>query len=202
MSRAAEILSKKQFFKDGMAEKMTAEEIERVWNDAVGRLDQMYDTHPDLPKGVRMHTDNYIFPTAAVYLALKQEKPDVAYEIIEETMRIRASGMGASIQKMSKIPGFKTFFLKLWDPVSHKMFGENSGFKNKFYPKARKEYRMDILECPYNKYLTEQGCPELTVLFCKNDEYTYGHIDGLEFIRTQTLGSGGEKCDFRMVLRK
>ena len=55
---------------------------------------------------------------------------------------------------------------------------------------------MDITACPYNRYFTELGVPELTKIFCINDECAYGDIPGLEFIRTQTLGKGGEKCDF------
>ena len=55
---------------------------------------------------------------------------------------------------------------------------------------------MDILECPYNKYFTELGCPELTKIFCRNDELAYGNLPGLNFIRTTTLGRGGERCDF------
>ncbi len=41
---------------------------------------------------------------------------------------------------------------------------------------------MDIIQCPYNKYLTEQGCPELNVLFCENDVYTYGSLLGMKYI--------------------
>jgi len=52
--------------------------------------------------------------------------------------------------------------------------GSNSGFKNKFYPKEKGTYRMDVLECPFRKYLTELGCPELTRIFCENDECLYG----------------------------
>lgn len=70
------------------------------------------------------------------------------------------------------------------------------GFRNVFYPKKKGEYRMDIVECPYNRYFTELGTPELTQIFCINDECTYGDIPGLEFIRKTTLGTGGDKCDF------
>ena len=57
---------------------------------------------------------------------------------------------------------------------------------------------MDILKCPYCKYCLELGCPELTPLFCENDDYVYGNVSGLRFTRTQTLGKGGDRCDFLM----
>jgi hypothetical protein len=59
---------------------------------------------------------------------------------------------------------------------------------------------MDIIECPYNKYLTEQGCPELNILFCENDVHAYGHLPGLKFTRTGTIGAGSDRCDFKMEL--
>ena len=61
---------------------------------------------------------------------------------------------------------------------------------------------MDVTACPYNKYLTEMGCPEINILFCKNDEYTYGNLPGLKFSRTKTIGAGNGLCDFKMELKK
>ncbi|MCR5473565.1 MAG: L-2-amino-thiazoline-4-carboxylic acid hydrolase, partial [Lachnospiraceae bacterium] len=59
--------------------------------------------------------------------------------------------------------------------------GPDAGFKNVFYPRKKGEYKMDIVQCPYNRYFTELGTPELTKIFCINDECTYGDIPGLEF---------------------
>ena len=80
--------------------------------------------------------------------------------------------------------------------------GESAGFRNVFYPKKKGEFRMDITQCPYKTYLTEQGCPELTRLFCDNDVYSYGNLPNLSFTRTKTLGSGGDLCDFHLSVQK
>ena len=74
--------------------------------------------------------------------------------------------------------------------------GSNSGFKNKFYPKEKGAYGMDVLECPFKKYLTELGCPELTRIFCENDERVDDNIPGLVFERKGTLGKGADRSDF------
>ena len=92
--------------------------------------------------------------------------------------------------------GNEQLLYRLWDPISRKMFGESCGFQNVFYPREKGAYRMDVVACPYNRYFTELGCPELTKIFCENDERTYGNLPGLQFIRTSTLGKGGERCDF------
>ena len=61
---------------------------------------------------------------------------------------------------------------------------------------------MDIVQCPYNNLFAELGTPELTKIFCINDECTYGDIPGLDFIRHTTLGTGGDKCDFYVRVQK
>jgi hypothetical protein len=149
---------------------------------------------------VDTHTDGFIFPAAAIYFALKEYAPDEAYDIMKTTMKKKSEQSGKSLAKMARIPGFTRFFLSLWPPVSRKMFGEASGFKNVFYPTPKGCFRMDITQCPYHKYLTELGCPELNVLFCDNDVYSYGNIPGLKFTRTKTIGAGDELCDFKMEL--
>jgi hypothetical protein len=59
---------------------------------------------------------------------------------------------------------------------------------------------MDIVQCLCNKYLTKQGCPELNVLFCKNDIHAYGNLSGLRFTRTRTIGAGDDLYDFKIEL--
>ena len=59
---------------------------------------------------------------------------------------------------------------------------------------------LDIVACPYVRYFTELGCPELAKIYCANDDRVYGNLPGLEFKRTGTLGTGADRCDF--YLRK
>jgi hypothetical protein len=80
--------------------------------------------------------------------------------------------------------------------MTKKQFGPKCGFKNRFYPKKKGEYRMDILACPYFRYFSELGCPELTKIYCENDERMYGNLPGLKFERTGTIGKGSDHCDF------
>ncbi len=98
---------------------MPMTESDALGEKAERKLEEIMKLYPDIPKGERMHTDYYIFPAAAIYLAVKEKKG---------------------------------------------------------------EYRMDVTACPYNKYLTVLGCPELTKIFCANDERCYGNLPGLEFI--------------------
>jgi hypothetical protein len=185
-----------------MAKRFSSSDIEKIWTDAEHRLFEMYAGHTDLPEGVRAHTDNFIFPAAAIYLAMKEVDKDAAYEIMKKVMAEKSGKFGKTLAKWCKIPGFRKFFLSMWDTISHKSFGESSGFENVFYPKEKGCFRMDITQCPYHTYLTEAGCPELNVLFCENDVHSYGNLPGLKFTRTKTIGAGDELCDFKMELVK
>jgi hypothetical protein len=185
-----------------MAKRFSSSDIEKIWADAEKRLFDMYAGHTDLPKGVSAHTDNFIFPAAAIYLSMKEIDKDAAYEIMKKVMAEKSDKFGKTLAKWCHIPGFKKFFLNMWDSISRKSFGETAGFKNVFYPKEKGSFRMDITQCPYHKYLTEAGCPELNILFCENDIHSYGNLPGLKFTRTKTIGAGDELCDFKMELVK
>jgi hypothetical protein len=198
--KTAKTMKDKKAFKDEITERLSQAECENIWRDAHKRLYKMYAEHLDLPKGVAMHTDSFIFPAAAIYLAMKEVDKDMAYDVMKKIMAEKSTKTGQNIAKLCKIPGFKRFFLGMWDSLSHKMFGEAAGFKNIFYPKEKGCFRMDIIQCPYHKYLTEQGCPELNILFCENDEHSYGNLPGLKFSRTKTIGAGDELCDFKMEI--
>ena len=198
--KACKVIKNKQIFKTEMMQRFSPSDVEKIWTNAEQRLYGMYAAHTDLPEGVRAHTDNFIFPAAAIYLAMKEIDADIAYEIMKKVMAEKSDKMGRMLAKYCRIPGFKRFFLSMWDSVSHKMFGESAGFKNVFYPKEKGCFRMAITQCPYHTYLTEAGCPELNVLFCENDVHSYGNLPGLKFTRTKTIGAGDELCDFKMEL--
>ena len=130
----------------------------------------------------------------------EESSRDTAYAVIENAAIKNSSDAGRKLAKLMKLPGMKSLFVSVWDPMTKKMFGSDCGFKNVFYPKKKGEYRMDVVVCPYNRYFTELGCPELTKIFCANDERCYGNLPGLEFKRTGTIGTGSDRCDF--YLRK
>ena len=197
MTTAEKILKKKEFIKLEADRQLPKAQSDKLWRKSTAELDKILARYAALPKGVHTHTDSSIFPTAAIYLTFKAEVgEEKAYEIIEKAAAENAGAAGRRLAKFMRIPGMPSMFIKSWDPMTRKMFGPKCGFRNRFYPKKKGEFRMDILECPYNKYFTELGCPELTKIFCRNDELAYGNLPGLNFIRTTTLGRGGERCDF------
>ncbi len=197
MDKARKIMKKKARFKAALDKRVSKKKSDALWRRATERLAQYLERYADLPKGVRFHTESRILPAAAVYLTLKESigRPE-AYRVIEEATFRTAEDFGRKLAALMRLPGMRDAFIGIWDPMTRRLFGEDSGFQNVFYPKKKGEYRMDVVSCPYFRYYTELGCPELTKISCGADDRLYGSLPGLKFERTTTLGRGGERCDF------
>lgn len=199
MKTSEQIMKGKRFIKNEMDRQFPNSDA--LWRKAEARLGTIREKYPEIPKGVRVHTDSYIFPSAAINLTLKEAVGrESAYAVVENAAIKHSTDVGRKIASLLKLPGMKILFIKIWNPLTKKMFGPHNGFKNVFYPKKKGEYRMDIVACPYSKYFTELGCPELTRIFCANDNRCYGNLPGIEFKRSGTIGTGANRCDF--YLRK
>ena len=201
MNKAEKIMKKKAVIKAELDKALPKAQSDALWQKATAKLDGLLTRYGDLPKGVHMHTDSRILPSAAIYLTAKEAiGPEKAYRVIEDAAIRGCAEIEKKLQKLMRLPGMQSLFVKAWDPMTKKLFGAGNGFQNVFYPKKKGEYRMDITSCPYCRTFTELGCPELTKIFCENDERIYGRLPGLKFERTGTLGKGAERCDF--CLRK
>ncbi len=197
MNEAEKIMRKKAVIKDELDKALPGAQSDALWREATVKLDGFLARYSSLPKGVHMHTDSRILPSAAIYLTVKDAiGPERAYRIIEDAAVRGCAEIEKKLVKLMKLPGMPGLFIKAWDPLTKKMFAAGNGFQNVFYPKKKGEYRMDVTACPYCRTFAELGCPELTRIFCENDERIYGRLPGLQFVRTGTLGKGAERCDF------
>ena len=199
MKTAAQIMKKKAAMRAELEKHLSKEEADALWQQATDRLAGILARYAGLPGGMRFHTEARIFPSAAFYLTAKERLDDqTAYSIVENAAIQLTDSLGKKLARLMRLPGMRSLFVRIWDPLVRKVFGPDNGFRNTFYPKQKGEYRMDVLACPYCRYFTELGCPELTRIYCENDERTYGHLPGIVFERTGTLGKGADRCDFRI----
>lgn len=197
MNNAEKIMEKKAIIKAELDKALPKARSDALWRAATAKLEELLARYSALPKGVHIHTDSRILPSAAIYLTVKEAVgPEKAYQIIEDAAVRGCAEIEKKLQRLMKLPGMQSLFIKAWDPMTKKLFASGSGFQNVFYPKKKGEYRMDVTSCPYCRTFTELGCPELTKIFCENDERIYGRLPGLRFERTGTLGKGAERCDF------
>lgn len=196
MTASEKLMRKKKIYKEELDKATPLSDA--LWARATDRLAGIQAKYGPIPKGVRGHTDK-IFPAAAVYLTVKEELGEkTAYSVLENASVRLCAAVTPKLAKLMRLPGMKGLFVRMWDPMTKKMFGPDNGFRNVFYPKKKGEYRMDVISCPYFRYFIELGCPEITKIFCENDDRIYGSLPGLQFLRTGTLGKGAERCDFWM----
>ena len=197
MRRAEKIMKGKVAFRREMDLVLPKATSDALWQEATRRLDGFLTRYGSLPKGVHMHTDKRILPAAAVYLTIRDAVGrKEAYRIIEDAAIRNCKPIAAKLMRLMRLPGMRSLFVQAWDPLTRKLFGPKNGFENVFYPRKKGEFRMDVVSRPYCRYLTELGCPELTRIFCENDERIYGNLPHLTFMRTSTLGKGAKRCDF------
>lgn len=151
----------------------------------------------DAPKGEWTHLNNTILPTVSIYKALLEIDPEQALPSAHTVMMHVCEIGEAALRGMLKLPGMKAAFLWLLPKLANKMFGPSCGFRFENYQVSKRALKMDMTACPYCRYAKRFGCPELMPVFCDSDFATYGSLPGIQFRRTQTLGTGGECCDFR-----
>ena len=194
---AEQIMKKKACVRANIDRQLPKEQADALWRQATQKLASIMARYADLPKGMRPHTDARIFPSAAIYLTAKERLgQQAAYGIVEDAAVEQTARYAKKLAGLMQLPGMRGLFIRIWDPLTRKIFGPNNGFKNVFHPKEKGAFRMDILACPYFRYFTELGCPELTRIFCENDDWVYGNLPGIAFERTGTLGKGAQRCDF------
>lgn len=150
----------------------------------------------NVSKGERQHLDGTILLTVSFYKALLDIDDENALRTAHTAMVNLCEKSGAAVSKLLVLPCMKSVFMWLLAKMAVSMFGENCGFSYRNYQANKKMLKMDMTACPYCRYAERFGCPELTPVFCDSDLASYGKLPGIRFERTQTLGTGGDCCDF------
>lgn len=57
-------------------------------------------------------------------------------------------------------------------------------------------FAINVKQCFLNDFLKKVEAPELTPVFCATDDWLSEAMPKIQWQRTQTLGRGGEMCDF------
>ena len=121
MKTAKQMLKAKQAVKEEMDRQFPQSLSNELWQKAEIRLDGILKKHEALSGGVRTHTDHYIFPAAAIYLTLCEvTSPENAYAVIENTAIEHSTEVGRKLAKLMKLPGMKSFFVWVWNPMVKK----------------------------------------------------------------------------------
>lgn len=173
------------------------EQTDALVSDAVKLCNELCDKYKDLPKKEKLHTEQMIFPRAAIYLQMiKYISREEAISLIEESVRIGVEPDRNRLHIATKLPFIRPLFFKIFHKIIGTMFNGDAGFKFEEIEADIRHYRVDVLQCSYMKYCELLGCEELTSTFCLSDDRVYGNMCGITFERHGTIGRGSDKCDF------
>ena len=180
-----------------LRKKLGSQQTDALVHDAVKLCNAFCSQYKDLSKKEKFHTEQMIFPRAAIYLQMIQHMPqEEALGLIEESVRIGVEPDRKRLNLATRIPFIRPLFFKIFPWMMNTMFNEEAGFKTTELEADSRHYRVDVLQCPYMKYCELLGCKELTCTFCLSDDRVYGNMCGIAFERQGTIGRGSERCDF------
>lgn len=187
-----------RLLKKDLYKQYSRQQVDMIWKEANEQLTLLLTQHQEMSDVEKVHTHENIFPRMAMYRALQKSFPTEAMNIIEQTVKKNTTLVGKILHFLTAIPFMKTVFMKVFAKMTIEKFGQTAGFKQNLYIANNDELKFDILDCPYCRYCEKCQCKELTHTFCDSDLYCYGNLSGISFTRSQTLGTGGNCCDFHL----
>ena len=72
MNNAEKIMKRKANIKAELDKALPKSQSDRLWREATARLDGYLARYSTLPRGVHIHTESRILPSAAIYLTVKE----------------------------------------------------------------------------------------------------------------------------------
>ncbi|UTC74845.1 L-2-amino-thiazoline-4-carboxylic acid hydrolase [Treponema sp. OMZ 792] len=195
----------KSRFIDGMEESLRSEFSEAFVSEAIEKVWKRYNVllseNNNEPKIMWTHTRERIYPAIACFdslleMGLEREKVSL---LLKDYYKNRSQKPAAVIRKIMKIPGLYKKVPKFFANMTKKVFGEPAGFKASFHEVNKKAVKFDMLVCPYQDICKKYNCPEIVEMYCDADDICYGNMHPkIKWLRTKTLGKGGDCCDFEV----
>jgi hypothetical protein len=137
-----------------------------------------------------------ILPGLALYQTLLDQNHDRPKTLADVDLLFRAAffaGMVPGIRILSRLP----------DPFPLVKLALQLMARQEYLPGSVRVvedtqdcFAMNVYRCMIFDTLTAHGAPELTALFCNTDDWLAEEMPNIRWERTQTLGRGGDRCDF------
>ena len=182
-----------RFFLRVLGEKTGKEVMAESREQAAAFLAVSQETSPSRRETMR----TTILPRTAVYTVLKRRGLD-AEKLMEKYLR-EVQGPTARDQYagLEWVPRFFEIFRWAFRKATASSDAWDSTFE------AEKD-RFDLTtrKCLWYDTCVECGCPEACRFFCECDNYSFGELKKVGFRRTQTLGTGGDCCDFHFYKKR
>lgn len=182
-----------------LANRFGAENGDAIKKSIREQLCALLESHQDDDDALWEESSNYILPSIAVYLILKNHVgPQEALDLFRMIYFEAAYEGAAFLQKKAEDRAFRERFAH--DMAGNKE-GERGGFRFHLVKDDPTGAEFHVLQCPYCDLCATHQCRELIPIFCECDDIVYGNIHPLlRWERTETLGRGQERCDFKFSI--
>lgn len=162
-----------------------------IYDTAVVRWRELAEKMEKETKSRKKMAINTILPRVALYAVLKENGYPADRIMTKYIDEIVGPTMHAKYARMERIPGFFVIYKKLF-----MLYTDKSDLWDCRSKKTPEGFKLDIYKCLWKDCCDAAGYPEVCSFFCDCDDITYGGLRKIGFKRTQTLGKGGERCDF------
>ncbi len=152
---------------------------------------------------IKEHLQQKLYPPMAYYKTLRNRgiTQDEALILVKRETHKAALIKKGKMQKLAKLPfaypiyrmGVKRFMKKNFP---------DEGWETQWVQCSAKEIHFNLRKCIYWELSQKHGCPELCCVYCENDDISFsGLLPKIRFLRTGTLGTGANDCDFHFYNR-
>ena len=187
-------IKQQKIIKNFLFSELDTEVAQKIFDEQNNILDKNFLNAFNKTKHQLKTLKNTILPRIALYKALNNygfSMEDSNNHMKNYMLNYIAKSKHNSMVKMEKVPGFYSLYSKIFLKIMRKTDLQQSKQKHN-----AKSFDVTITKCLWHQACVENECPELCRLFCDVDNITYGELNKIGFTRTQTLGYGGDCCDF------
>lgn len=187
-------IKQQKIIKNFLFSELDTEVAQKIFDEQNNILDKIILNTFNKTKNQLKTLKNTILPRIALYKALNNygfSMEDSNNHMKNYMLNYIAKSKHNSMVKMEKVPGFYSLYSKIFLKIMRKTDLQQSKQKHN-----AKSFDVTITKCLWHQACVENECPELCRLFCDVDNITYGELNKIGFTRTQTLGYGGDCCDF------
>lgn len=187
-------IKQQKIIKNFLFSELDTEVAQKIFDEQNNILDKIILNAFNKTKNKLKTLKNTILPRIALYKALNNygfSMEDSNNHMKNYMLNYIAKSKHNSMVKMEKVPGFYSLYSKIFLKIMRKTDLQQSKQKHN-----AKSFDVTITKCLWHQACVENECPELCRLFCDVDNITYGELNKIGFTRTQTLGYGGDCCDF------
>lgn len=193
-------IKQQKIIKNFLFSELDTEVAQKIFDEQNNILDKIILNAFNKTKNQLKTLKNTILPRIALYKALNNygfSMEDSNNHMKNYMLNYIAKSKHNSMVKMEKVPGFYSLYSKIFLKIMRKTDLQQSKQKH-----DAKSFDVTITKCLWHQACVENECPELCRLFCDVDNITYGELNKIGFTRTQTLGYGGDCCDFHFLKNK